>query len=78
MFVLSQDKKKFADYKGFEVAKNYGGKKDGKYSLVGTDYRGVSGQTVILGFYSNEEDAIKELEKIYDAVKNGEHAYAVE
>lgn len=77
MFILSQDKKKFAEYKFFEVSKNYGGKKEDKYSLVGTDYRGISGRTIILGSYSDEEAAIAELENIYTAMRNGETAYAV-
>lgn len=77
MFILSQDKKKFAEYKFVEVSKNYGSKKENKYCLVGTDYRGISGRVIILGSYSGEESAIAELENIYTAMKNGETAYAV-
>lgn len=77
MFILSQDKKKFAEYKFVEVSKNYGGKKGNKYCLVGTDYRGFSGRDIILGFYSEEKAAIAELKNICAAMKNGEHAYAV-
>ena len=77
MFILSQDKKKFAEYKFFEVSKNYRGKKESKSFLLGIDCRGIIGQTIVLGSYSDEEAAIAELENIYTAMKNGETAYAV-
>ncbi len=77
MFILSQDKKKFAEYKFFEISKNYGGKKESKCFLLGVDCRGIIGRTIVLGSYSDEEAAVAELKNIYTAMKNGETAYAV-
>ena len=77
MFILSQDKKKFAEYKFFEESKNYRGKKESKCFLLGIDCRGIVGRTIVLGSYSGEEAAIAEMENICTAMKNGEAAYAV-
>ncbi|MGN1466770.1 MAG: hypothetical protein ACI4W1_00535 [Ruminococcus sp.] len=77
MIILSQDKKKFAEYKFFEVSKNYRGKKESKCFLLGIDCRGIVGQTIVLGSYSDEEEAIAELKNICTAMKNGEAAHAV-
>lgn len=77
MFILSQDKKKFAEYKFFEVSKNYRVKKESKCFLLGIDCRGIVGRTIVLGSYSGEEAAIAEMENICTAMKNGEAAYAV-
>lgn len=77
MFILSQDKKKFAEYKFFEVSEIYRSKNESKCFLLGIACRGIIGRTVVLGNYSDEEAAIAELKNICSAMKNGEAAYAV-
>lgn len=77
MFILSQDKKKFAEYKFFEASENYRGKKESKSFLLGIDCRGIAGRTIVLGSYSGEEEATSEPENIYTAMKNSEAVYAV-
>lgn len=77
MFILSQNKKKLAPYEIFDVSKNYGGKKEEKYCLVGIVCSFWGKDTTILGTYSSEENVIEELENIFTAIKNGESVYAV-
>lgn len=79
MFILSQDKKKFADYKKVYVSPKFK-KKNGvkKVFLLGVpaDLFGEISEQV-LGSYDSEEAAVAELEDICAAVKNGEAAYAI-
>jgi len=51
-------------------------KNEPKYILCGTDKSGFWGDNLItLGWYVTKEDAQKELEEIYTAMKNGEPTY---
>lgn len=75
MFILSQDKKTLGEYLHVAVSKNYGGKKNEKYVLVGSS-RLLFTQPV-LGRYPTEGTAIQELNNICAALANGENAYAV-
>lgn len=59
MFILSQDKKKFAEYKFVEVSKNYGGKKGNKYCLVGTDYRDLADETSFWDFIPKKKQLLQ-------------------
>lgn len=75
MFILSQDKKTLGEYLHIAVSKNYGGRKNEKYFLVGSS-RLLLGQPV-LGKYPTEEAAIRELGNICAALDNNESTYAV-
>lgn len=79
MFILSQDKKKFADYRKVYVSQKYKGKKSTKVFIFGvsTSWADAFDTDMVLGCYENEETAIKELENICTAMRNGESAYAV-
>ena len=78
MFILSQDKKNFADYKKVYVSQKYSGKKGTKAFLLGVPANWLGEFDVkTLGCYESEEAAITELWNICSAIKNGEAAYAV-
>lgn len=72
MIVLSQDKTRFGEYKQFLVDKNFGGKKDQKYCIMG-----VGTQSDVLGYYPTEKQALDEFNKIFQAWKNGEAVYEI-
>ncbi len=70
MIVLSQDKTKLGEYKQFSVDKNFGGKKDQKYCIIG-----VASQSDVLGYYATEKQAQDEFNKIFQEWKNGTAVY---
>ena len=73
--ILTQDKKNILLMKSgkIEVTKNLGGK-GFKYSLVA----GNEIWSNVLGYYPDEESALKELEKIFAAIEAGTKVYRVE
>ena len=75
MTVLSQDKKIIFTGKIFSVEKNLGGK-DKKYAIVGSGKDGFASK--VLAYYADEKTAVDELEKLFDAMANGQKAYALE
>ena len=74
MIVFSKDRKTIAKCKALAVTKNFGGKKDEKYAIVGCINDGVIEQT-ILALYPDEKTALDELEKIYEAFAGGAKTY---
>ncbi len=77
MFILSHDKKTLMEVKIVKVEKNFGGRGDAKYALVGTS--GVDDSfPATLGFYPTEEDAISELESIMTAINAGQTTYTIQ
>lgn len=70
MYILSQDKKKIVCFSEgiLSVGRNIGGGKDGKFAVF------VNGLE-ILGVYSEEKNAIDELEKIFNAAEEGKTTY---
>lgn len=79
MFILSQNKRNLAECGKIYVTKNYGGKKGEKAALFGVEKRifGTFSSSIILGMYEGQEEAMAELEKIYEAMKNRDTVYAV-
>ena len=79
MFILSQDKKKFADYKKVYVSPAFSRKNNIKKAFLLGVPVGLFGGFVehTLGSYESEEAAIMELENICADMKNGETAYTV-
>lgn len=73
MTVLSQDKKTIFSGKSFTVEKNLGGK-DRKYAIIGNGKDGLSAK--ILAYYPEEKNAVDELEKLFNAMANGEKTYS--
>lgn len=75
MIVISSDAKSIVDARGFQVTRNIGGGKDGKYVIVALGEFGL-GQ-IILSHYPDEKTAIDELEKIYNSFAGGASAYRI-
>lgn len=75
--ILSQDKKTLGRFTYIFVKRNWGGKKNEKYVLVGDTGLIRLTETLIIGRYESEEAAIAELKNIYSAVKNGDEAYSI-
>ena len=73
MYILSQNKKTLGKYDAITISKNFGGKKEEKYFIVGI--KNVMNETI--GKYPTREQADYEIERIYNAIKNGEKVYAV-
>lgn len=64
MWVQSANKKSLFDATRFEIQKNIGGNSDRKYAIIAFGgSRSIDGGTV-LGYYSNKESAVAQLEKI--------------
>lgn len=76
MFILSQDKKNLVEYRKIYIQKNWGGKKGNKSALIG-DVLSAFSSSIVLGMYAGQEEAVAELERIYEAMKNGDTVYAV-
>lgn len=74
MLVFSQDRKIVSDCRMFEVNKNFGGKKDEKYSIIGS-CGDVEIIPRVLANYADEKTAMLELERIYEAFAGGATAY---
>ncbi len=79
MFILSQDKKSFAEYKKIYVSNQYNGKKNRKAFLlgVGTGLVVFSEGAVVLGEYETQEEAIAELNHICIEMSNGAATYSI-
>lgn len=79
MYILSQDKKIFAEYKRVFVSKKYSGKKGTKVFLLGirSGFLSEFDGKMVLGSYESEETAIEELSNICVAMQNGKAAYAI-
>ena len=76
MYILSKNKKEIIKVTKVYISKNYGGKKDEKFSIVGISLeQSISG--TILGKYPTEEAALIELEHIFIAMQNDEKVYAI-
>ncbi len=76
MIILAQDRKHLVDCKVVSVEKNFGGKKDEKYSIQGQC--GEAGLMAFnLGSYPDEKTAVDELEKIYTAFAEGAKTYMI-
>ena len=76
MFILSQDKKNLAEYRKIYIQKNWGGKKGNKSVLIGDVLHAFS-SSIVLGMYADQEEAVAELGRICEAMKNGDTVYAV-
>ncbi len=76
MFILSYDKKVLMDVRIVKVEKNFGGRGDSKYALIGTSDAGGSFPET-LGFYPSEEAAIAELQSILAAMEAGKTTYII-
>lgn len=76
MQLLSQDRKSLAEYRKIYITRNYGGKKGNKAALIG-EVNAFRGSTVVLGMYADRDEAMAELERIFEAMKNGDAVYAV-
>lgn len=76
MFIFSQNKKEIIKVTKVCVSKNFGGKKEEKFCIVGTSLEQAISAS-ILGKYPTEEAALIELEHIFIAMQNGERVYAI-
>ena len=79
MYILSQDKKMFAEYRRVSISKKYNGKKGNKVFLLGirSGFLSELDGKMVLGCYESEEAAIEELNNICVAMQNGKAAYAI-
>ncbi len=77
MYIVSHDKKVMMKAQILKIEKNFGGRKDAEYALVGTaDTKDASPE--ILGLYSTEEEAIDELQRIAAALAARDTVYIIE
>ncbi len=76
MLIFSQDKNQIMDCKTLSVTKNYGGKKEDKFAIVGS--AGIATElngNRILASFPDEKTALDTLEKIFTAFENGAKSY---
>lgn len=72
MWVRTQDKKKMLQVNSFSITRNFGGKQ--RYALTGTTATSsfFGSQSIILGFYTTEPDALQELDSIQNYFKGSQ------
>ena len=71
MVVVSKDKTKLAEYNRFAVERNLGCKKEQKFVLYGC----LNQYQDILNLYPTKEEAVKALDTLFEAYKNGVRIY---
>lgn len=73
--IFAQDRKSIVIVKAgkFEVTRNLGGGKDGKYALMIGNALDLNS----IGYFPDEKTALDELEKIFAAIEAGEKTYKV-
>ena len=76
MLIFSQNKKQIMDCKTLSVTKNFGGKKEDKFVIVGsagiaTEFNGNG----ILASFPDEKTALDALEKVFTSFENGAKSY---
>ena len=71
MVVVSKDKTKLAEYNRFAVERNLGGNKEQKFVLYGC----LNQYQDTLSFYPTKEEAVKALDALFEAYKNGVKIY---
>ncbi len=76
MFVLSHDKKTLMEIAVLKVEKNFGGRGDAKFALIGTS-GAENAWPATLAFYATEEEAITEIEHIMAAINAGNKIYTI-
>ncbi len=77
MYILSHDKKVMMDVKILKIEKNFGGRKDAKFALVGTsDAKDAFPE--VLHLYPTEEEALSEMHRIAAALDAGKTIYIIE
>ncbi len=77
MYILSQDEKTVIKAVLVEVEKNFGGKANEKYMLIGYTTANNS-SPVTLGGFPTEEAAKAELSRLYGAIGSGLSTYAIQ
>lgn len=76
MLIFSQDRKRIMDCVSLEITKNFGGKKDEKYAIVGAAGLGSDvGFNNIMALFPDEKTAMDELEKVFAAFAEGASSY---
>ncbi len=76
MFILSHDKKTLMEIAVVKVEKNFGGRNDAKYALIGTS-GAENASPATLALYATEEEAITEIENIMAAINAGSKTYII-
>ncbi len=76
MLVFSQNRKTIIDCVSLGVSRNFGGKKDEKYVIVGTAGFGTAvNENNIMALFPDEKSAMDELEKVFTAFAEGASSY---
>lgn len=76
MLVFSQDRKRVMDCVSLAITRNFGGKKDGKYAIIGTAGFGTElDANSIMALFPDEKTAMDELEKVFTAFAEGASSY---
>lgn len=76
MLIFSQNKKQIMECRTLSVTKNYGGKKEEKFVIVGS--AGVATElngNGILASFPDEKTALDVLEKVFAAFESGAKSY---
>lgn len=77
MYMIREDGKVLADYRIFKVETNVSLSKDKKHALVGIT-QGYGGECDVLAYFTEVKEAQDELNKIFEAIKEGKTHYTIE
>ena len=76
MYMIREDGKVLADYRTFKIDTNVSFSKDKKHALVGIT-QGYGAECDVLAYFSDEKAAHDELNKIFEAIKEGRTHYTI-
>lgn len=77
MYMIREDGKVIADYRTFKIETSVSFSKGKNYAITGTT-RGYGAECDVLAYFADEKTAMDELNKIFEAIKEGKTHYTIE